>query len=839
MTIFIPALIWAQGAGLLDQQIINLINKLDTSSENTEILNKLKNLIAQWRALGTASTSGTGLIQEGIWEGEKEVLIIDMTDEQGNFTTSETQYFINTQNGRLRLFFLEELSPEIINSKGPTTVKVKGIKVGECIIVEDAEVVISQRESTLVGVMSAQSSLGCESVGPQRAIVIAVNYLDDIYEDVPISELYDLHFGTTNSLADYFYQSSYGKFPSFTGDAFGWYTLDITSAEVSNYYNVRAKALERAAVDTDLTQYNRIFIIQRDAPSLYAGVNASCQNITTPDGLMFASTVWGMASKYVDDIQGINVSAHESGHNMWSLLHANMRDYGTQSIGPVGGASQGTLYQYADYYDTMGAGGHRLGQFNALHKYRIGWLGDSDIVKVNTDGTFTIEPMSSPLTGIKALWVFRGVDTLTFKKEYLWIETRQPVGYDVYINSQGYGGAMIHHQNAVTDAQMTTELIDMHPETNTNEALDSLDSPLYEGESFTDPYTNITISHLGITAEGNLMVSISFDPNKIDSDEDGIADVVDNCLMTPNPDQLDTDSDGIGDECDACMDIDNDGYGTGANLTGCSGSTTLSDCNDNDPTIYPGATEACDGVDNNCDNLIDENGVCDLLVSTWTAPANACAGATISIKDTTKNQGTGIAGASTTKFYFSTNTTLDAGDTPLGSRSVPSLNPAAISTGTTSVTLPDVAIGKYYLIAMADDGKVVTESNETNNKKSKAIYIGPDLTVVSIIPSPLQPVAGQNVNIIATVKNIGCPAAGPFRVDFYKNLATAPALYQTGDFNCNISGMAAGAAATCTGTVSYSPAGTYKMWVQADTIQQVTEANETNNKKSGLITVNP
>ncbi|MHA6281031.1 MopE-related protein, partial [Salinimicrobium sp. CAU 1759] len=42
------------------------------------------------------------------------------------------------------------------------------------------------------------------------------------------------------------------------------------------------------------------------------------------------------------------------------------------------------------------------------------------------------------------------------------------------------------------------------------------------------------------------------------------------------------------------------------------------DCNDNDPAINPGATEVCDGVDNNCDGNIDEG----LTTSTWYADAD-------------------------------------------------------------------------------------------------------------------------------------------------------------------------------------------------------------------------
>ena len=42
-----------------------------------------------------------------------------------------------------------------------------------------------------------------------------------------------------------------------------------------------------------------------------------------------------------------------------------------------------------------------------------------------------------------------------------------------------------------------------------------------------------------------------------DSDGDGIADNVDNCIFVPNPDQRDTNGNGVGNACDG--DLNNDG----------------------------------------------------------------------------------------------------------------------------------------------------------------------------------------------------------------------------------------------------------------------------------------
>lgn len=54
-----------------------------------------------------------------------------------------------------------------------------------------------------------------------------------------------------------------------------------------------------------------------------------------------------------------------------------------------------------------------------------------------------------------------------------------------------------------------------------------------------------------------------------------------------------------------CIDNDGDGYGDGP---GC----IDFDCDDDDPSIHPGAEEVCNGIDDNCDFAVDEGCPCTL-----------------------------------------------------------------------------------------------------------------------------------------------------------------------------------------------------------------------------------
>ncbi len=107
----------------------------------------------------------------------------------------------------------------------------------------------------------------------------------------------------------------------------------------------------------------------------------------------------------------------------------------------------------------------------------------------------------------------------------------------------------------------------------------------------------------------------------------------------------------------------------------------------------------------------------DLIPTAFTAPSSATAGSTISVSYTVKDQGSANAVAPwSDRVVFSTDGTLDAGDTTIGTFAhATSLAVNGTYSATQMVTLPSVAPGTYRLFFQTDDGDAVYEGGQEAN----------------------------------------------------------------------------------------------------------------------------
>jgi subtilase family serine protease len=232
----------------------------------------------------------------------------------------------------------------------------------------------------------------------------------------------------------------------------------------------------------------------------------------------------------------------------------------------------------------------------------------------------------------------------------------------------------------------------------------------------------------------------------------------------------------------------------------------------------------------------------DVVVPAFTAASLGAAGSPLAISVTTKNQGIGFADPSTTKFYISTNFSVDASDTPLlDVQAVPALDPGASSSVSMTVVIPSSQqAGSFYLIAKADADDVLIESTENNNASgARRISIGPDLVASKpTVPATASPGATYNAGYIVTNEGAARAPASVLNLYWSTNLTVEPADPVLAQVNIGelLSNQSQSGQVPLTIPMD-ATLGTYYILARADAASTVPESSESNNTGSATVRV--
>lgn len=204
------------------------------------------------------------------------------------------------------------------------------------------------------------------------------------------------------------------------------------------------------------------------------------------------------------------VIAHELGHN-FGMGHAAF----SYCIPILGNNGNCLLRTYGDLYDVMGNSAIIPRHFNAYHKDLAGWLKPSNVIYITNsvdcpNNICSIEPIETKSLNPKVLKISRSQATL------LYVEYRQPIGYDIGMNSAGsdvFSGVLLHvvQRPWVYD----TALIDPTPPASAYTAA------LQVGQTFIEPVRGTQIKLISATPGANGLARIEVIPGTaVGSDAD-------------------------------------------------------------------------------------------------------------------------------------------------------------------------------------------------------------------------------------------------------------------------------------------------------------------------------
>lgn len=207
--------------------------------------------------------------------------------------------------------------------------------------------------------------------------------------------------------------------------------------------------------------------------------------------------VSGPVSWIRGDQWGLRVPVHELGHNL-GLWHSNaLLCTDVQTLGC-------TEREYYHPYDAMGLAWEGVGHFGAPQKDALGWLG-ARTHDVTEGGSVTLAPLETATSETQALRI------VTAHRTY-WLEYRTPQLFDLFATHPPEGIYVTIEKVAGVSTAEGPMLLDMHPGTSAFSGFGDagydrmLDAALLAGESYTDPWNELTVKVESLGADAQLLV---------------------------------------------------------------------------------------------------------------------------------------------------------------------------------------------------------------------------------------------------------------------------------------------------------------------------------------------
>ncbi|WP_053394641.1 Ig-like domain-containing protein [Vibrio nereis] len=405
-------------------------------------------------------------------EGELEVFYEDYEDH----SKSRLRHVLKTANGRIELNMAQDVKNKAFKTGSKVRARVWKFKSTtespDSLLVTNEKdgLTILAQDSTETSPTSAVSTSSLSNTkGEQRTLVLLVNFQDNVQQPWSIDEVKSMVFGTVNQFVK---ENSSGQ-TWLNGDVHGYNTLpmDSTTCDSSSIDRYARQYAEEDGID--LSNYSRLIYV---FPKV-----ASC-------GWTGKGTLGGTQSRaWINGALTLNTIGHELGHN-FGLHHAEKLDCGDDVIG-----DNCVSVTYGDTLDIMGAAGVK-GHYGAYNKELLGWISrsESEIVVADSDGSYQLAPYESTAVGtLKSLKVRRGTDSVTGEPSWYYIEYRQPIGFDSFLEGKdGITNGVVFRVASEANTK-GSQLLDMTP---SSSWVDMDDAALPVGSSYTDPEAGVTIT---------------------------------------------------------------------------------------------------------------------------------------------------------------------------------------------------------------------------------------------------------------------------------------------------------------------------------------------------------